>query len=67
MQFGHVVLPREGQEQTQGGFLCQVFPAQGPLVGQEVGDRGGEVVVHDNTSSPSPRATSRSASTATLA
>jgi len=63
----HPMLAGKGEEQTQRRLLGLVLAAEGPLVGQEVGDGGGEAVVHVRIASPSPRATSRSASTATLA
>ena len=66
-QVRHAVLAGERQQQAQRRLLRPVFAAERPLVSEEVADGGGEVVVHDRTSSPSPRATWRSASTATLA
>ena len=65
-QVRHAVLAGERQQQAQRGLLRPVFAAERPLVSEEVADGGGEVVVHDRTSSPSPRATWRSASTATF-
>ena len=61
------MLVGEGEQQTQRRLLGLILAAEGPFVGEEVVGGGGEVVVHVRTASPSPRATSRSASTATLA
>jgi len=66
-QVRDTMLVGKGQEQTQRRLLGLILAAEGPFVGEELGGGGGEVVVHGRTASPSPRATSRSASTATLA
>jgi hypothetical protein len=63
----HAVVLGEGDEQAQRCFFGSILPSEGPFVGQEVVGGDAEVVVHPSTSSPSPRATSRRASTATLA
>ena len=58
---------KEGQEKAQTRLLGGVLASESSLVGKVVRDGGGEVAGHASTASPSPRATSRSASTATLA
>ena len=66
-QSDDAVLVGEAEEQAKGRLLGQILASKGTLVGEEVVDGDRQVVVHPNTASPSPRATSRSASTATLA
>jgi len=63
----HSVLAAEGEQQAQRRLLGVELAAQRTLVGEVVRDDRSETVVHDRACSPSPSATSRKASTATLA
>ncbi len=67
VEAGDAALGGEVDEQPKGRLLGQILAAEGALVGEEPVDGASEAVVHDSTASPSPSATSRSASTATLA
>ena len=61
------VLAGEAHQQPQLVLLAVVLAAERPLVLEEALDGGFQVLAHPSTSSPSPRATWRSDSTATLA
>ncbi len=67
VQVTQTTLVGEGEQQPQRRLFGVIFAAQSPLVSKEVSDGTGEILVQVRTSSPSPRATSRSASTATFA
>ena len=67
VELGKALLLREHEQQAQRRLLGQVLAPEGSLVSEEVGDCDSEVPIHARTVSPSPMATSRSASTATLA
>lgn len=63
----YAALVADPDEQTQRRLLGPVRAPQGSLVREKADDGGSKTGVHPRTSSPLPRATSRNASTATLA
>ena len=64
---GDVTVDGEACEEPQRGFFAAIFASQRPLVSEEPVDASLQIGVHASTASPSPSATSRSASTATFA